>query len=147
MAVNDRIERTIVVDASAEGVWAALTTEEGMRSWFGDIAEIDLSAGGEALFGWTDLGMSFEAVIEAVEPHTRFAFRWAALADTAVEDGPSTLVEFLIESDDAGTRVTVVETGFSSFPEDTAQKHFQENTSGWKSEMDDLVAYLGAAPA
>ena len=46
--VTDQIERTITVPVSTERVWTALTTEEGM---------------------------SFHAVIEAVEPYTRFAFR------------------------------------------------------------------------
>ena len=113
-----------------------------MSAWFGDIAVIDLKLGGEALFGWTDDGMSFQAVIVAVEMHRRFAFRWAAKADTALEEGPSTLVEFLIDSDEDGTRITLVESGFASFPEDVRDWHLQENTKGWKSELDQLVAYL-----
>ena len=145
MAVNDRIERSIMVEVTPEKVWAALTTEDGMKGWFGDIAEIDLKPGGEAVFGWSDYGSSSEAVIEVVEPHTRFAFRWAAGENTSVEDGPSSLVEFLIESDETGTRITIVETGFASFPDDTGEYHFQENSKGWKSEMDDLAAYLETA--
>lgn len=145
MAENDRIERSIMVEATPEKVWAALTTEDGMKGWFGDIAEIDLKPGGEAVFGWSDYGSSSQGVIEVVEPHTRFAFRWASEGDTRVEDGPSSLVEFVIEVDETGTRITVVETGFASFPDDTAEYHFQENSKGWKSEMDDLAAYLETA--
>ena len=139
---TDQIERTVSVAASPEQVWTALTTEEGMSAWFGDIAVIDLKPGGEAVFGWSDEGQSFHAVIEAVEPHTRFAFRWAAEADMSVEDGPSTLVEFLIDSDENGTRVTVVESGFGSFPDAIRGWHLDENTKGWKSELDQLVSYM-----
>jgi len=146
MAVNDRIERSIVVEATPERVWAALTTQEGIGGWFGDIVEIDLKPGGEALFGWSDYESTSEAVIEVVEPHTRFSFRWAATG-ASVEEGPSSLVEFLIDSDETGTRITVVETGFASYPEDTREYHFEENTKGWKSEMDDLAAYLEGAAA
>ena len=92
--VTDQIERTITVPVSTERVWTALTTEEGM---------------------------SFHAVIEAVEPYTRFAFRWAANADTPVAEGPSTLVEFLIDGDENGTRITVIESGFASFPENVRE--------------------------
>ena len=144
MAVNDRIQRSIVVEATPEKVWAALTTEDGIKGWFGDIVEIDLKPGGEAVFGWSDFESSSQAVIEVVEPHTRFAYRWAA-QDTSVEEGPASLVEFLIDVDETGTRITVVETGFASFPEDTRDYHFEENTKGWKSEMDDLAAYLESA--
>lgn len=143
---NDRIERSVVVIASADDVWEALTTDEGMSAWFGDVAEMDVRPGGEAVFGWDGHG-EFSAVVETVEPKARFAFRWAANADTALADGPSTLVEFVIESEDRGTRITVVETGFASFPEALAQKHFEENTSGWKYELDELVEYLGGAAA
>lgn len=142
MLVTDQIERTITVSASPEQVWAALTTEEGMRAWFGDIAVIDLRQGGEAAFGWTDDAMTFQAVIEVVEPYTRFAFTWAAVADTAVDDGPSTLVEFLIDADTNGTTITVIESGFASFPEDVRDHHVNENIRGWKSELDQLVSYL-----
>jgi uncharacterized protein YndB with AHSA1/START domain len=145
--ISDRIERSVVVSASPEQVWEALTTEDGMQAWFGDIAEMDVQPGGEAVFGWSEEGHRVAAVIETVEPITRFAFRWAINAGEAVEDGPSTLVEFVIDSDDSGTRITVVETGFASLPGDVAQHHFDENTSGWKFEMDELVDYLGAAAA
>lgn len=119
--VTDQIERTITVPVSTERVWTALTTEEGMRAWFGDIAVMDVRPEGEALFGWSEEGMSFHAVIEAVEPYTRFAFRWAANADTPVAEGPSTLVEFLIDGDENGTRITVIESGFASFPENVRE--------------------------
>jgi uncharacterized protein YndB with AHSA1/START domain len=145
--INDRIERSVVVSATREQAWEALTTEEGMKSWFGDVAVMDVRPGGEAMFGWTGEGHMLSAVIETVEPPTRFAFRWAADPDTAVEEGPSTLVEFVIDSEETGTRITVVETGFASFPEDVARQHFDENTSGWKYELDELVDYLGGAAA
>lgn len=145
--VTDRIERTITVSAEPDRVWAALTTEEGMSAWFGDIAKLDLRLGGDALFGWTEHGQSAQATIEAVEPYTRFAFRWAANPGTAVDAGPSTLVEFLIERLEAGTQITVVESGFASFPEAIRDKHVHENTIGWKSELEELATYLEAEPS
>ena len=140
---TDQIERTITVSAAPQKVWEALTTEDGMSAWFGDVVEIELKPGGSALFGWTDDGQTYQAVIEAVEPHTRFAFRWAANADTSVDEGPSTLVEFHIDPLEQGCRITVVESGFASFPEDVREWHIDENTKGWKYELDELVVYLG----
>ena len=143
--VNDRIERSVVVSASPEQVWEALTTEEGMRAWFGDIALMDVRPGGAAVFGWSDEDERYAAVIEVVDANTRFAFRWAANAGVAIDDGPSTLVEFLIDAEPDGTRITLVETGFAAFPEDVREWHFEENTKGWKAELDQLVTYLEGA--
>jgi uncharacterized protein YndB with AHSA1/START domain len=47
MRVDD-IRREIVIDASIERVWEALTSAEQMSQWFGDSAEIDLRPGGRA---------------------------------------------------------------------------------------------------
>jgi uncharacterized protein YndB with AHSA1/START domain len=138
----DRIEREVVINASRQKVWEALTNTAEVVQWFGDIAEIDLRAGGAARFGWSEYGHVFEAVIETVEPMQRFAYRWADTTEVAVDDGPSTLVEFTLDSVDGGTKVKVVETGFAAFPDDIHAKSLEENQSGWRLEFEDLVQHL-----
>jgi uncharacterized protein YndB with AHSA1/START domain len=49
----DRIERTIEVAHPPARVWAALTTAEGLGTWFGNTATIDLRPGGAAQMTWT----------------------------------------------------------------------------------------------
>ena len=140
----DKIEREVLVPATIEQVWHAITVAEELAQWFGDIAELDLRQGGTAKFGWTEYGNTVSAVVETADPPTRFSFRWAASPDTEVEDGPSTLVEFTLESVTDGTIVRVVETGFASFPDELYRRQFDANTSGWKAELQDLVDYAGA---
>ena len=48
MGFPDRIERVVEVAHPPARVWAALTTAEGLGSWFGDQATIDLRPGGAA---------------------------------------------------------------------------------------------------
>lgn len=139
---QDRIERQVVVPAPIERVWRAITSADELARWFGDIAEIDLTVGGSARFGWSDHGRTFEAVIEAVEPPARLAFRWAVLPDTAVDESPSTLVEYTLETVEDGTRVRVLETGFADLPDEIHREHLDENTAGWKAELTDLLGYL-----
>ena len=138
---QDRIERAIVVAAAIEAVWAALTEAAQVASWFGDVAEIDLVPGGRARFGWSDSNSVVEAVIEVVERPHRFSYRWAVDSETPVEDGPSTLVEFTLEPQANGTRVTVVETGLADLPDTVYESVLADNTSGWRAEFRDLETF------
>ncbi len=145
--MQDTIERSVTIPAAIEAVWDALTTLEGIRSWFGDEVEIDLTPGGEALFGWSEYGSSSHAIVQEVRRPTLFSYRWVADNSQRVDEGPSTLVEFTLMSDGESTIVTVVESGFASLPADIAERTLAENTSGWKAEMQDLVDYLTADSA
>ena len=140
--MRDHIEQHIHIHTDITNVWDALTTAEGLRSWFGDQAEIDLRPGGEARFGWTEFNASAHAIIEVVDRPHRFVYRWAATGTDDVRTGPSTVVEFRLVSTDDGTALTVIESGFASLPEDIAQRDFEENTSGWTAELQDLEQYL-----
>ena len=48
-------------------------------------------------------------LVEVVEEPSRFVFRWHG----AGSDSPETSVEFTLEAVEGGTRVVVVESGFS----------------------------------
>jgi uncharacterized protein YndB with AHSA1/START domain len=143
--MQDTIERTIRIPVNVEVVWDALTTTDGISSWFGDEVEIDLRPGGEARFGWTEYSSSSHAVVVDVERPTRFSYRWADTGGLRVDEGPSTLVEFTLVPVEGGTEVTVLESGFSSLPIATREQSLEGNTSGWKAEMQDLYNYLAAA--
>ena len=52
MGFPDRIERTISVAQPPEKVWAAITTAEGLGTWFGQKATVDLRVGGVAQLTW-----------------------------------------------------------------------------------------------
>ncbi|MEU4604159.1 SRPBCC domain-containing protein [Kribbella sp. NPDC023972] len=143
MGFPDRIERTVEIKHEPAKVWAALTTAEGLGTWFGHQATIDLRPGGSAQMSWTS-GDEAEMRIERVEEPTTFGFTWHIYGLPA-EDPRRTYVEFTLEPIDAGTRLTVVETGFAQLPEDEYRKSFEANTQGWTSEIDELVEYLDAA--
>ena len=53
MGFPDRIERTVEIAHPPARVWAALTTAEGLGTWFGNAASIDLRPGGAAEMTWT----------------------------------------------------------------------------------------------
>ena len=143
MGFPDRIARTVEIGHPPAKVWAALTTAEGLGTWFGHQATIDLRPGGSAQMTWTS-GDRAEMRIERVEEPTTFGFTWHIYGLPA-DDPRRTYVEFTLEPVDAGTRLTVVESGFGQLPDDEYKKAFEANTQGWTSEIDELVEYLDAA--
>ncbi len=143
MGFPDRIERTVELAHPPDRVWAALTTAEGLGTWFGNEATIALRPGGTARMTWSH-GFTAGMRVERVEEPTVFGFTWHIYG--LPEDDPRrTYVEFTLEPVGAGTRLTVVETGFAQLPEDVCRKAYEGNTQGWASELAELVAYLDAA--
>jgi uncharacterized protein YndB with AHSA1/START domain len=143
MAFPDRIERTVEIAHPPAKVWAALTTAEGLSAWFGQQASIDLHPGGSAemTFG---VGHTTRMRVERVEEPTVFGFTWHIYG--LPEDDPRrTYVEFTLEPAGAGTRLTVVESGFAQLAADAHGTAFDGNTKGWASELGELVDYLDAA--
>jgi uncharacterized protein YndB with AHSA1/START domain len=143
VAFPDRIERTVEIAHPPARVWAALTTAEGLSAWFGQEAGIDLRPGGSAWMKW-DSGDTADMRVERVEEPTVFGFTWHIFG---LPDGDPrrTYVEFTLEPTDAGTRLTVIESGFAQLPEDAYRKAYDGNTEGWASELGELVDYLDAA--
>jgi uncharacterized protein YndB with AHSA1/START domain len=143
MAFPDRIERTVEIAHPPAKVWAALTTAEGLSAWFGNRATIDLRPGGSAWMEW-DGGHAADMRVERVEEPTVFGFTWHI--DGLPEDDPRrTYVEFTLEPVGAGTRLTVVETGFAQLPDEVYRKEYDGHTEGWARELGELVDYLDAA--
>ncbi len=143
MGFPDRIERTVVIAHPPAKVWAALTTAEGLSAWFGQQAAIDLRPGGAASMKW-DNGHTADMRVERVEEPAVFGFTWHIYG--LPEDDPRrTYVEFTLEPDGDGTRLTVVESGFAQLSGEAYRTAYDGNTGGWASELGELVDYLDAA--
>ena len=144
--VPDQIEREIVIDAPVERVWQLITEAEHLGRWFGDAgAEIDLRPGGAIVLRWAEHGAVHGRVV-AVEPHSRFSYRWGPFKDPGGEqpvEGNSTLVEFTLAPAGDGTRLRVVESGFASLATSDEQRtqNVEGNTRGWEIETDELREY------
>ena len=89
-------------------------------------------------------GHTADMRIERVEEPTVFGYTWHiyGLPD---DDPRRTYVEFTLEPVSAGTRLTVVESGFAQLPDDVYHKAFDANAGGWAKELGELAAYLDAA--
>ncbi|MEV4414682.1 SRPBCC domain-containing protein [Catellatospora sp. NPDC049609] len=140
MGFPDRIERTLELRQPPERVWQALTTAEGLGTWFGHSAEVDLRVGGLVKLTW-DTGDAATLTIERVEPPHVFGYTWS-INGLPEGDPRRTYVEFTLEPRGDGTTLTMVESGFAQVPDEAHQKAFSGNTDGWAHELGELVAYL-----
>ncbi len=93
------IRKEILLPASRDEVWSALTDPEELERWFANDVELDLRPGGGAHFRWGN-GESRHATVTEIEPGERLAFEWEGEGE----------VEFTLADDAEGTRLTVVET-------------------------------------
>src|ERR1044072_6058306 len=122
--MTDSITRTVTLSAPQDRVWKALTDHEQFGAWFrvkldGPFAAGESSTGHISHEGYEHL--RWEAKVVALEPMRRFAFEWHPYAVDPAKDysgEPPTLVEFVLEADGAGTRLTVTESGFDRIPGD-----------------------------
>lgn len=138
-AIPDTIERSAVLPHPIDRVWAALTDPEEFARWFCQSASWELREGAPMTMAWDHYGTA-PGVIVAVEPKSRFAFRWGSEGQP-LEPSQSTLVEWSLEpSDDGGTILTVVESGFATLFNGAEQ--IVDNTAGWQEQFDNLSRYL-----
>jgi uncharacterized protein YndB with AHSA1/START domain len=141
--VTDRIEREIVVAAPAERLWEVLTRPEHIGRWFeGMEPEVDLRPGGAMVLTSQEFG-KIHGIVDKVEPPRLFAYRWARHPDTPVTEGTATLVEFTLTPEGNGTRVRLVESGFSRTDavKVDQQRHAEANSQGWLQVLDSLRRY------
>lgn len=140
MDFPDKIERTLELTRPPATVWAALTTAEGLGTWFGNSAEVDLRVGGQVKLTW-DSGDSATLTIERLEPERVFAYSWG-LYGMPEGDARRTMVEFTLAPTANGTSLTMVESGFAQVGGEEYKKAYESNSGGWTHELGELVAYL-----
>ena len=126
--MTDRVEKNIELKASVEHVWSALTDHKEFGTWFGVNLEGPFVVGQVARGRITHPcyeHVIWEVKIVKMERPLLFALTWHPYAvdpDRDYSQEPSTLVEFRLESTAAGTRLSVVESGFDALPADGAWK-------------------------
>ena len=144
---TDEIRAAVEISAPLDRVWDAVSTGDGIAAWFCGRLQGSVDVGSVVTldFSQHEGCGACEARIEAIEPKTRFAYKWHPGEDCAIDAYPEdelTLVEFLLEPNGEGTLLKVVESGFSKIPEARRADCFKANTSGWEYEIKELVEYV-----
>jgi len=147
---TDRIERSILINASRERVWRALSNAEEFGAWFGVNLSGQLFAPGERargqLTGCGHADVYFDAVIERIEPQDALSFHWHPYPmDSAVDysiEQPTLVVFTLKDAPGNGTLLTVVESGFDKIPSHRRCKAFEMHTLGWDAQMQNVARHV-----
>jgi len=109
------------VESDLELVWAALTTPDGLATWYVDGAEVDATPGGELKVDW-GTGPHAMGTFEVVEPPHRLKLVYGG-SETGAE-------EWLLSHEDGVTHVRLIH----SLPVDddtTWDEQYRDITRGW----------------
>lgn len=148
---SDRIEKSIELKAPISRVWRALTDHVEFGEWFkvkldGPFAPGKVSTGHITHPGYEHI--KWTAVVQRMEPERLFSFTWHPYAIDPKEDYSKetpTLVEFRLQKASDGTRLTLVESGFSKLPPGRLPDAFRMNDQGWSEQMKNIAKHVAKA--
>lgn len=150
---TDRIEKEIVVKAPRSRVWRAISDAAEFGAWFRvDLRGVTFRAGEPAVGKMTypgHEGQPFEIFVERIEPERLFSFRWHPYGIDPNYDyssEPLTLIEFVLEDVEGGTKLTVTESGFDQIPLSRRAEAFRMNTQGWEIQVQNVAEYVASHP-
>jgi uncharacterized protein YndB with AHSA1/START domain len=159
MSSTDRIEKTVVLNASVERVWQAISDAREFGTWFGVKLDGQFAPHARvtgriaptqvdpevAKLQQPYVGLACEFHIERMEAMRLLSFRWHPGAVDPKADysrEPMTLVEFRLESARQGTLLTITESGFEGIPLERRAKVFAGNEAGWTHQLRLIEKYL-----
>lgn len=147
---TDRIERSVVVKATRERVWRAISNAEEFGSWFGVNLKGQTFSTGQvvrgpiAVVGYEHI--IWEVRIEHIEPPNLLSFRWHPYAiDPKVDytkEEPTLVTFTLADAPAKATLLTVVESGFDKLPPERRLEAFRMNGRGWSTQMDNIARHV-----
>ena len=149
--MNDRIERTVELNAPVSRVWRALTDHREFGTWFRVRLDAPFVPGqavrGQIIYpGYEHL--RWEAIVRKIEPERLFSFTWHPYAvdpNTDYSGEPQTLVEFTLEKTATGTLLRVVESGFDKLPDKRRIEAFRMNDGGWHQQLGNISRHVAQA--
>jgi uncharacterized protein YndB with AHSA1/START domain len=146
--MKNKIEKSIELPAPVSQVWRAVTDSEQFGEWFGVKLANSFIAGQKTQGQITHPGLEhvkFEASVLKIDPEKHFSFHWHPYAIDASIDYTKetpTLVEFKFDKTMAGTKLTIVETGFDKIPEHRQEEAYNMHEDGWQQQLKNIENYI-----
>jgi uncharacterized protein YndB with AHSA1/START domain len=133
------IENQLHIDAPLAQVYAALTTQEGVRGWWNQRCKLAPETGGESTYHFTkgggDIHMRFRN--ETVDPAGEVA--WRCLENTNTS-WVGTTVRWKLATDGQGTRLSFAHAGWPAGAENT--DGYRMVVGGWQHFMASLKSWV-----
>jgi uncharacterized protein YndB with AHSA1/START domain len=145
--MQDRIEKSVTLNAPISRVWDAITDYRQFSAWFGVNLESPFVAGQASSGNITTPGyehMRLAAHVKTIEPRSHFAFAWNPVNEGGEEDrSRQTLVEFRLREVEAGTELVISESGFAAMPNRSlAEEAYRRNSGGWEIQSQNIANYV-----
>jgi uncharacterized protein YndB with AHSA1/START domain len=158
-STTDRIVKEVILRSPRERVWKAIADSTQFGRWFGVRFDAPFAPGAHisGIIKPTTVdaeiaaaqapyeGKKFDVTVERIEPQSLFSFRWHPYAvdqDVDYSCEPTTLVEFILNEVEGGTRLTIIESGFDRIPVHRRAKAFESNSYGWEAQAMLIGKYL-----
>ena len=116
-------EIEVEIAAPASEVWKALTTAEGIASWFAPGASVEPGAGGKMTISWGE-GMEFTTHIAIWEPE-----RHLQTTSERPEPAPPNVIDYFIEGRGGATVLRLVHSGFDASADFDSE--YESTGHGW----------------
>jgi uncharacterized protein YndB with AHSA1/START domain len=156
---SNRIEKKVILKATRERVWRAISDSARFGTWFGVEIDGPFVAGKEVMGKIVPTkvdpevarlqepyrGLPMRVVVERIEPMKLFSFRWRPGAVDPAHDysnEPMTLVTFELAEAEGGTLLTITESGFEQIPLERRAKAMEGNDAGWTHQTKLIEKYL-----
>jgi uncharacterized protein YndB with AHSA1/START domain len=138
------IKQELVLKASRNQVWQALTTPEGWTGWFSEGVEGNFQVGEVLTLKFGEDTLCYGKVVER-EENSSFAYKWHPGEDCPMDKYPEsemTTVRFTLADHPEGTLLTMIESGFERIPEERRANCVKMNTKGWAWELEEFQAFV-----
>jgi len=116
-------EMEIEIDATVEQVWEAVSTSQGIASWFAPDVKVEPGVGGSVIVSMGP-GMEATSRIEVWEPNQHIRI----VADRS-EGAPPSVIDYYVESRGGSTVMRLVHSGFESTAKFDGE--FESYGRGW----------------
>jgi uncharacterized protein YndB with AHSA1/START domain len=132
--MQDQIKSELILPADPQTVWEkSFGSADALATWFLPIKEGTYKPGETLTF---DCGETVaQARILTVNPPNKFAWQGHPGGPHKLTDYPEsemTTTTFQLEPHPEGTKLTVIESGFSNIPEPRRAFAHQDNSNGWE---------------
>ena len=136
------IEREVMIQATAENVWDALTNSTRLGEWWQKGMKLEPFANGEFIEPWEDANGNAQLAtgkVKAVIPKKFIEFFWS---EKSWEPDQRTICSFELSAIQEKTSLKVIHRGWDRFPPERASVLKSGFEAGWDALLDNLKKFL-----
>ncbi len=146
---QDRVRKEVTLRAEPARVWRAISNAREFGEWFRvDFSKASFSPGRKVTGKMLEDGYEHipcQLTVEQMIPERLFSYRWHPYAiDPEVDYSgePTTLVELQLAPVPGGTKLVVVESGFSGLPRLRRDEALPAHDQGWAIQCERIADHV-----